>query len=155
TLAIVVASIYFYEQRNGFYLILASASASLLFATKETAMISVGVLIIAFALTYGYIWLVRGKSYTPKARGRVEAEPSAFKQLVEDFGGPVVFGVYVVVAVLVFAALWVLFYSSFFTNSKGISDSFQTFAVWTKTGTVAHVHPFFTYIYWMTVREGP
>src|SRR5262249_18576511 len=38
-LAIVVASIYFYEQRNGFYLILASASASLLFATKETAMI--------------------------------------------------------------------------------------------------------------------
>ena len=155
TLAIVVASIYFYEQRNGFYLILASASASLLFATKETAMISVGVLIIAFGVTYVYMRLRRGKSYAAKARGRVVEQPGAFSEFVTDFGGWAVFWVYVVVAVLVFAALWALFYSSFFTNQKGISDSFQTFAVWTKTGTVAHVHPFFTYVEWMTVREGP
>ena len=155
TLAIVVASIYFYEQRSGFYLILASASASLLFATKETAMISVGVLIIAAVITYVYMRLSRGKTYAPKPRGRSEQPIGPFGKLVEDFGGPAVFGVYVTVAVLVFAALWVLFYSSFFTNSKGIADSFQTFAVWTKTGTVAHVHPFFTYVYWLTVREGP
>lgn len=156
TLAIVVASIYFYEQRSGYYLILASASASLLFATKETAMISVGVLIIAFAVTYAYIWLVRKNRNAPRAKGRLVVEqPGALSEFVSDFGGPIVLGVYVVVAVLVFAALWVLFYSSFFTNSKGIADSFQTFAVWTKTGTVAHVHPFLTYAYWLTVREGP
>src|ERR1700752_729612 len=41
TLAIVVSCLYFYEQRNAFYLIPAAASAALLFATKETAMISV------------------------------------------------------------------------------------------------------------------
>ena len=155
TLAIVVASIYFYEQRNGFYLILASASASLLFATKETAMISVAVLIIAFGITYAYRRLRPGKRNAPKARGRSEEPIGVFGQLVEDFGGPIVFGVYAVVAVLVFAALWVLFYSSFFTHSKGIADSFKTFAVWTKTGSTAHVHPFFTYVYWLTVREGP
>src|SRR6185503_17911853 len=40
TFGIVVACIYFYERRNAVYLILAAVSASLLFATKETAMIS-------------------------------------------------------------------------------------------------------------------
>jgi uncharacterized protein (TIGR03663 family) len=45
-------------------------------------------------------------------------------------------------------------YSSFFTYSKGISASFKTFEIWTKTGTVAHVHPFFTYVYWLAQREG-
>ncbi|HEY2962338.1 MAG TPA: flippase activity-associated protein Agl23 [Pyrinomonadaceae bacterium] len=155
TLGIVVASLYFYEQRNGFYLILASASAALLFATKETAMISVGVLIIALVVTQVYLRLRRGKTPAPKTRGRSQRQPGFFGRLVADFGGPTVFGVYVAVAVVVFAALWVLFYSSFFTNSKGISDSFKTFEVWTKTGTVAHVHPFLTYSYWLTVREGP
>ena len=35
TLGVVVASLYLYEQRNPLYLVLAAASASLLFATKE------------------------------------------------------------------------------------------------------------------------
>jgi uncharacterized protein (TIGR03663 family) len=155
TLGIVVASLYYYEQRNGFYLILASASAALLFATKETAMISVGVLIIAFVVTLVYLGLRRRKPRSPKARGRIQPQPRVFSRLVDHFGGPMVFWVYVVIAVLVFVALWVLFYSSFFTNSKGIADSFKTFEVWTRTGTVAHVHPFLTYGYWLVMREGP
>ena len=154
TLGIVVASLYFYEERNGQYLILAAASASLLFATKETAMISVGVLGIALVVTLVYLRLTRGKSRTPKARGWTQPQQSFVTRLVDDFGGPVVLGVYVLVAACVFAGLWVAFYSSFFTNSKGISDSFKTFQVWTKTGTVAHVHPLFTYVYWLVQREG-
>ena len=64
-------------------------------------------------------------------------------------------GTCVVLAALVFAGLWVAFYSSFFTNSKGIADSFKTFETWFQTGSVAHVHPFFTYVYWLILREGP
>ena len=55
TLGIVVAGVWFYEEHNPSYLIPAGASAALLFATKETAMISVGVLIIALALTLVYM----------------------------------------------------------------------------------------------------
>src|SRR6476646_9597425 len=51
TLGIVVACLYLYEEQSSFYLILAAASAALLFATKETAMISVAVLAIALAIT--------------------------------------------------------------------------------------------------------
>ena len=61
TLGIVVACLYFYERRNAYYLVVASASASLLFATKETAMISVVVLLIAFGMTLTYMYLKREK----------------------------------------------------------------------------------------------
>jgi uncharacterized protein (TIGR03663 family) len=57
--------------------------------------------------------------------------------------------------VIVFLALYLLFYSSFFTNSKGISDSLQTFAVWTRTGRQAHVHPPLMYLTWLVRIEGP
>jgi uncharacterized protein (TIGR03663 family) len=154
TFAIVVACVYFYEQRNAFYLILAAASASLLFATKETAMISVAVLIIALIVTLVYLRLTRGKSPALKTRGRTQPEPGFFTRLINDLGGPVVIGIWLAISVAVFAGLWVAFYSSFFTYSKGISASFKTFEIWTKTGTVAHVHPFFTYVYWLAQREG-
>src|SRR5829696_2296903 len=59
TLGIVVAAVWFYDDRNPSYLIPAGASAALLLATKETAMISVGVLFIALALTVVYMSLNR------------------------------------------------------------------------------------------------
>jgi len=58
-------------------------------------------------------------------------------------------------AIFVFVALYVLFYSSFYTNTKGISDSLQTFAVWTKTGKTAHVHSPAQYLIWLLRMESP
>src|SRR5918911_1895158 len=55
TLGILVAALSFYETAEPVYLLLASASAALLFATKETAMISAGVLLIALILTDLYL----------------------------------------------------------------------------------------------------
>jgi uncharacterized protein (TIGR03663 family) len=154
TLGIVVGCLYFYEQRNAFYLMLASASAALLFATKETAMISVGVLLIALAMTLAYRYLTREK-VSRKAKGRSQPQQSWLSRFVDDLGGPVVVLVYTALTVFVFAALWVAFYSSFFTNSQGVSDSFKTFAIWTKTGTGAHVHPWSQYVIWLFRQEGP
>ena len=154
TLAIVVSCLYVYEYRNAFYLIPAAASAALLFATKETAMISVGVLIIAFALTLLYGYLRRGRVVERRVKGRSEPETWSLGGFVAQLGGPVIAGLCVVLALATFVGLYVLFYSSFFTNSKGISDSFATFAVWSKTGSKDHVHPIYTYIVWLLRREG-
>jgi uncharacterized protein (TIGR03663 family) len=55
----------------------------------------------------------------------------------------------------VFFSLYLLFYSSFFTNNKGIADSLQTFAVWSKTGATAHVHPASMYLTWLFSMEAP
>ena len=149
TLGIVVAAVRFYDERNPAYLIPAAASASLLFATKETAMISAGVLVIALAMTLGYMWLLRAAGVASKrSRGRLSA-------VIDQMGGTSSLMTNLVLAVVVFVALWGLFYSSFFTNSKGVSDSLQTFAIWAKTGSEAHVHPLETYLRWLVTQESP
>ena len=145
TLGIVVALVRFYDERNPSYLIPAAASASLLFATKETAMISVGVLIIALLLTLAYMRFNSGR------RNR----SAGLNDLINELGGTASLMGTIGIACIVFLALYILFYSSFFTNYKGINDSLQTFAVWTKTGRAAHVHPPSQYVEWLIRIEGP
>ena len=146
TLGIVVAGVWFYDERNPSYLIPAAASTALLFATKETAMISAGVLIIAFASTVVYRRFT-GET-TPK-------QSTGLSRIIDQMGGTTrVFG-NLGLALTVFFGLYILFYSSFFTYEKGLSASLQTFAVWTRTGKEAHVHPPATYLYWLFRQEAP
>lgn len=151
TLGIVVASLRFYEERQPHYLLLASASCAMLFATKETAVISAGVLIIALASTKIYQRLL-GPGGNRSARVSEEV-----KGLVGGLGGPGMTTVWVVLALLLFVALNVLFYSSFFRNyPQGVYDSLGTFKIWSKTGQSAHVHPPNTYLAWLFKQEsGP
>ena len=152
TLGIVVAGIRFYEERNPWYLIPGAASLALLLATKETAMISAGVLIIALAVGLIYVRLYRvifGQTTARRYRS-----PGGLGTFVREMGGiPTVIG-WIVISLIVFQVIYLLFYSSFLTNSKGIYDSLQTFAVWTRTGRVAHVHPAYQYLEWLFRQEG-
>lgn len=152
TLGIVVSCVWFYDTRKPAYLMPGAACAALLFATKETAMISVGVLIIAFALT-----IVYGRfTQSPVQYGSKRNKPSGgLSGFIEEIGGTASLFPAIGTAVFVFLALYLLFYSSFLTNNKGIMDSLQTFAVWTKTGTSAHVHPASMYITWLVRLESP
>ena len=153
TLGIVVAGVKLYDERNPSYLIPAGASAALLFATKETAMISVGVLIIALALTLVYMRFDRKVMRQASPRRGREAE--GFSGFIEELGGVSNLIFPLGLAVTTFLVLYLLFYSSFFTNAKGINDSLQTFAVWTKTGQQAHVHPALMYLIWLVRIEAP
>ena len=147
TIGIVVASIKFYEARNPVYLLLAAASAAMLFATKETAMISAGVLFLALASTNIYLRLFG----TPAARSE-ESETS----FVEQMGGMPFLATFALMAIIVFVLLNLFFYSSFFTNyPQGVYDALKTFQIWSKTGQAAHVHPPATYIFWLISQESP
>ncbi|HKY43314.1 MAG TPA: flippase activity-associated protein Agl23 [Pyrinomonadaceae bacterium] len=152
TLGIVVAAVWFYEERNTAYLVLGALSAALLFATKETAFISAGVLIIALACTYLY-----RAAFAPAAGKSIRAQSSKgrLRTAVSEMGGTPSVVVTALLALVTFATVWVLFYSSFFQNSNGIYDSFKTFAIWKKTGSAAHVHPATQYITWLVKQEGP
>lgn len=53
-------------------------------------------------------------------------------------------------AALVFLAVWVVFYSSFFTNfPQGLYDSVKTFTYWFKTGRTDDVADLTTYLRWL------
>ena len=153
TLGIVVACVWAYDTRKPGYLIYAAACLALLLATKETAIISAGVLIIALALTLVYMRFNRqpGGQYG----GKRKQPAGGLSRIIEEMGGTGNILPAVATALFVFFALYLLFYSSFFTNSKGIADSLQTFAIWTKTGTTAHVHPASMYITWLLRLEAP
>ena len=153
TLGLVVALIKYFEELNAAYLILAAISAALLFATKETAMISVAVLLIALVVTkvYRMLWRSIGGA-TNQKKGRTDD----YRTFFEKAGGSSKLTVWLVLALAVSASVYVLFYSSFFTNyPQGVYDSLKTFQFWTKTGQEAHKHPPATYIWWLVQQESP
>jgi uncharacterized protein (TIGR03663 family) len=153
TLGFVVAGVKLYDERNPAYLIPAAASAALLFATKETAFISVGVLIIALALTLLYMRFNRKAMHASSVRrGR---ESDGLSDFIEEFGDPTNVIFQLGLALIVFVALYILFYTSFFTNWKGFWDSLQTFALWKTTGQKAHEHAAWMYVWWLVQIEAP
>lgn len=152
TLGIVVALVKYWENPLLVYLVLAAISAALLFATKETAMISVAVLIIALLTTMAFysLWRAIGPGSRKKKSSR--NGPT----FIERADGWPRLSINLAIALFVFLAVYVLFYSSFFTNyPQGIYDSLKTFQIWKKTGQEAHKHPAVTYIWWLLQQESP
>jgi uncharacterized protein (TIGR03663 family) len=136
TLTTVAMFARYVEKRERWTLVLASASVGFMFATKETAIITASVLTVAGIATRMCFGLDRG--------WRV----------------PIVLGtrghlLLAAIVALPFLIVIVLFYSSFLTNSQGVADAFRSFAVWSRTGARAHVHPWATYLNWLWVEEAP
>jgi uncharacterized protein (TIGR03663 family) len=161
TLGVVVAGLKYYEVGNPLYLMLASVSAGLLFATKETAIISAGVLAIALATTHLYRWLwnrIFRESQMARKQRRSERGRKTGPQtsVLQRLGGAKKLTLLGLIAIVVFLGVNVLFYSSFFTNyPKGVYDAVKTFEFWTKTGKEMHVHPITTYVWWLLRQEPP
>jgi uncharacterized protein (TIGR03663 family) len=171
TLAIVVAALRFYDDADPVYLLMASASAALLFATKETAIISAGVLLIALLATHLYMspkgiyarlkkafngqareeeWRTRSRKAPPRAVPATQG-----RRLRERFGGAPRIWLLSLSAVAFFVLLNVLFYSSFFSHSKGVADAIGTFKFWTETSKSAHVQAWYMYLWWLWQEEAP
>jgi uncharacterized protein (TIGR03663 family) len=154
TLALAAAALRYQETSRPAYLWLASASAALLFATKETAIISVVVLVLAYWCAVGYLALTKKGGQKLAAGGpKVHPGHSPGEEPADDSGRKRV-GVWVV-AVAVFLSLYILFYSSFGSNYKGIYDSIATFRYWSKTGASDTIHDPFSYLRWLGQAELP
>ncbi len=152
TLGIVVAGLKYYDTGRSVYLILASASAALMVATKETWIINGPVLLIALITTSVYFRLRdkldRRRDYDKASIG------DRFRATIERLGGPIPLLTIALVAFAVFILVAVFFYSSFFTNyPKGVADALKTLNLWRKR-THEHEHPWYQYAYWLIQEEG-
>lgn len=159
TFAVVVAALRYYETTDPAYLLLASLSAALLFATKETSVISAGVLLLALAVAHLYMRLAARMAapWEEKARANPKRKnrPAARERLLERFGGVGNVLLWSSVALALFLFVNVLFYSSFFTYSEGVGGALKSLQVWAKTGTKDHAHDWFTYFVWLWKEEAP
>jgi uncharacterized protein (TIGR03663 family) len=148
TLAVPVAVLRYRDTLKPTYLMLASAAAALMFATKETAVISAVVLLLALLGTF----LCSG------GRNLVTADAEESKPdsgLLPRGGGLRRAMLLWLLAAVVFSALYVLFYSSFLTDSSGIYRGIETFGYWVRTGSQQHRAPWYTYLRWMGQADLP
>jgi uncharacterized protein (TIGR03663 family) len=161
TLGIVVAAVRYYESADPIYLLLASLSAALLFATKETAIITVSVLGLAFIVASLYLRLARRRISVPweKQRAEKKRKPKKKRAPREDpllrFGGLSNVALWSGVALALFIFINILFYSSFFTYWEGVRGALESLRVWAKTGTKEHTHQLYTYLQWLMQEESP
>lgn len=106
---------------------LAGVSAGLLFATKETAVIILGAMVIAGWLAIPRIGNVATTLAAPAGR-------TLWRHLL--------------LFCLAALAISGLFYSSFFSHPRGLVDAFRTFGVYIDRGTGHewHLHPWYFYL---------
>jgi uncharacterized protein (TIGR03663 family) len=168
TLGVVAGLLRYRRDKRPTYLILAASSASLLFATKETAIITAAVLLFAAVITETYILIRRRpvsnapQPATDPAEGLTPSlaetdmgtyhETSPDLNIVSSRGSRALdWGSAGAIAILLF----LLFYSSFFVNPRGIVDAAKAFKFWARTGEQQHTHGWNAYLGWLWQQEAP
>lgn len=158
SLGLVVAAIHYLDRREAKYLLLGAVAAALLFTTKETGIITVAVLLIAVVVGHYYTAWRNPAAVSPGAPVRPGTRPPARAKSARtaSFWPGAIPGEHLTGAAVVFLVIYVLLYSSFFTNfPKGLVDSLATFTIWTQTGEATQVQPPWKYLEWMARAELP
>ncbi|MCB4756684.1 MAG: TIGR03663 family protein [Elusimicrobia bacterium] len=133
TLGIYLGGTRYADTRKPGFLYLMAASASLLYCTKETSVLIMGVLLISAFLTPLTHWLMSpsdGKTMPP-ASNPFWKDPAFQQHLLISLG--------------LAAGIWAFLYSSFFKNPQGLIDSLKTFLIWSRTGTESTHNKEFSY----------
>lgn len=152
---LIMRTILAWNGGRAIYLILASASAILLFATKETAFITIGTMLIACVCVW--IWRkIYGAMFGKLDKNELEPVELTWANFRAALGDSGDLTLLVVACAVVFAYVGILFFSSFFTYAEGISKAFEAYALWTKTGTKEHTqNGMWAYIKWGRKLESP
>ncbi len=134
SLAMVVSAWRYIETKRFIYLAWLAVSAGLLFATKETAMITAVVLVLAAICAE--VWDL-GRKLIAARRFRVG---TLLQEMWREWRRAWPAWDPFIAAIVIFLFINVLFYSSIFTHWKGVLDAVQSILLWTKRGVNEHIH---------------
>jgi uncharacterized protein (TIGR03663 family) len=131
--------------RRAVWAVVTGAAIGLMFATKETFVITLAAMAVAGAATI----LVPGQQ---NGSQKVKALLQSFRRNAGWKHAGLAGAAMIVV--------WLLFFSSFFTNASGLLDSFRTYFPWLKraAGHSPHLHPWYFYferLAWFHPVKGP
>jgi uncharacterized protein (TIGR03663 family) len=153
--AAIAAAAYVWKPR-AWVLSIAAVSAGLMFATKETAILSV-IAMVAAAFGTELLYAAREVRALASPRkltvgelsratwARAMASAAQHARLVTFRS--------VAYAALLFLGVNLLLYTSLFTLWRPALDALTSFASWTGTGTSAHIHPWRVYLQWLATEE--
>lgn len=144
-----------WDEGRPIYLLLASASVVLLFATKETAFITIGTVIIACVCVF--VWRkIYGGVVGQFADNEYEPVPLVWANFANKLGDNSNRFLLLTAVAAIFIYLGILFFTSFFTYQEGVSKAFEAYALWTKTGSKDHTqNGMWAYFKWMGKVELP
>jgi uncharacterized protein (TIGR03663 family) len=139
SLGLVAGAWRYAESKKFKWLALAAISAGLLFATKETAIVNALVMIVA--IICAAFWdavrnLIRQRQFTPAALVRNLRRDTAAVMPSLD---------HLLAAIIIFVFINVFFYSSLFTNTKGVRAAVESVVLWTGRSGSEHVKTFWYY----------
>src|SRR5262245_16463614 len=140
SLGVVVGAWRYAESKNFTWLALTATCAGLLFATKETAIITAVVLIIAALCAAG--WDVTRSL----ARRREISLAALAREFRRDCAEVAPSLDHALAAVMIFVFINIFFYSSFFTNWQGVPDALKSVALWARRSGSEHEKVFWYYI---------
>ena len=142
-----------WNEGRSVYLLLASACVSLMFATKETAFITLGTMLIACICLW--IW-PRIYPAAKDVNGEFHSAELSWVNLKTAFGTGTDRILMLVGAAAIFIYIGVLFFSSFFTYPEGVGKAFEAYTIWTKTGSKDHTqNGTWAYLKWGMEIEAP
>ncbi len=152
---LIMRTLLAWNNGRAIYLLLASASTVLLFATKETAFITVATMAIACVCVWIWRRIYRAAIGEPKPN-EIEPVELTWKSFRAGLGSGTDLTLLIAAITLVFVYVGVLFFSSFFTYPEGVLGAFKAYAVWTKTGSKDHTqNGTWAYVKWGTKLEAP
>lgn len=164
-IGLVVRMLLTWNNGRPMYFLLAVACVALMFATKETAFITIGTMLIACASIW--IWRKIFKVADPVIEGEARQDPPAMTSEPDDrhlnwsnfqaaLGTSTDKILLIAASTLVFIYLIVLFFSSFFSNWPGVKAAVDAYAIWTKTGSKDHTqNGIWAYLHWGLETEAP
>ncbi|MGH9754276.1 MAG: flippase activity-associated protein Agl23 [Blastocatellia bacterium] len=140
SLGVVVGAWRYAESKDFIWLALMATSAGLLFATKETAIITAIVMVVAAVCAVA--WDV-ARSLTERRQFSLAAMESELKR---ELSTALPSLDHALAAIMIFVFINILFYSSFFTHLQGVPDAVKSVALWTRRSGSEHVKSFWYYI---------
>ncbi len=137
------------------YLILASAAMVLLFATKETAFITIATMAIAVVCVWLWRKIYKAAIGEPK-ENELEPVELNWTNFRARLGTSTDLYLIIFAVSFIFAYVGVLFFSSFFTYPEGVIKAFEAYSFWTKTGSKDHTqNGMWAYVKWGMKIESP
>jgi uncharacterized protein (TIGR03663 family) len=140
---LLLGSLWRYHQTcSAAWSMLAGASVGLMYATKETFVITIAALIFA---AIGTMWVGRARRSARAASVPDTSENQTTECAQFD---PGIRHSHLILFALFALVIWLLFFSSFFTNFAGLADSIRTYLPWLKRagGHSPHIHPWYFYL---------
>jgi uncharacterized protein (TIGR03663 family) len=116
---------------------LVGASVGLMFATKETFVITIGAIVVSAIAAH--FWMAGRPAISDLQIAPTQPPISIWEKVgTRD----------IAMATTAFVVIWLLFFTSFLTNWSGLADSIKTYLPWIKRagGHSPHTHPWYFYL---------